>query len=160
MELLKIALSDSQTMYRDLYEIGIVEECSLKSFEPLTSAVFWCYRRSASVKHFKSMLASRDSSRPLSTLLEKVKKNILYKFQALHRISNKTVVGILYCAIGFVFQSHIYERTGFLPHIAEFQTILYKHINFKLDKSVARQTSLQSVIDTLPQGWFSSFHCY
>ena len=72
MEGLKRALSDSQTMYRDLYEIGIAEEFTMRPFEPLNSAVFWCYRRTPSLTHFKNMLASRDSNRQLSNLLEKV----------------------------------------------------------------------------------------
>ena len=72
MEALKRALSDSQTMYRDLYEIGIVEEFTMRPFNPLTSAVFWCYRRTPSVTHFKNMLASKDTNRQLSNLLEKV----------------------------------------------------------------------------------------
>lgn len=42
--------------------------------------------------------------------------------------------------------------TGLLHDIVEFLTTLYKHTNFQLDKSVARQTSLQAAIDSLPKG--------
>jgi len=39
-----------------------------------------------------------------------------------------------------------------LPHIIEFQNILYKHMSFQLDKVIARQTPLQKTIESLSKG--------
>ena len=83
MELRKFqnALADTQTIYRDLYEIEIKENTSLSPFNVMTSTFLWCYRLPVTFDHFKGLLQNKASSnsegnRQLITVFEKVMLSI------------------------------------------------------------------------------------